>query len=256
MSAPRSVAKTRYDGVAHLREVSPIPTPPGRWIMGQRWEELLFCSWPVPPSAVRPLVPAGLDIDTAEGSAWVSVVPMWMEDAHFRGLPPLPFISTFPEVNLRTYVRAGGYAGVWFLSLDTQSHINVWIARYGFHLPYFYAKVSLERPPGGFHFRSSRPRRGGDLDVRYFPRGETRLPKEGTLEYFLTERYSMFCSLRKGRLYRGDIQHKVWQLQDVEMELRSSTLLPAMGVNVSAGGDPVAFFSASTDVVLWRPVEI
>jgi uncharacterized protein len=252
----RSVAKARYDGVERRREVSPIPTPPGRWVMGQRWEELLFCSWPVPVDAVRPLVPSGLEIDTAEGSAWVSVVPMWMEDAHFRRLPPLPFISTFPEVNLRTYVRAGGYAGVWFLSLDTESRINVWIARYGFHLPYFYAEVSLDRPAGGFHFRSSRPESGGDLDVRYFPQGDPRVPKEGTLEHFLTERYSMFCSLRKGRLYRGDIHHDEWQIQHASMELRSSSLVPAMGVDVSGSGEPVVFFSPSTDVVLWRPVEI
>jgi uncharacterized protein YqjF (DUF2071 family) len=220
--------------------------------MGQRWEDLLFCNWPVPAEALRPLVPPSLEIDTAEGSAWLSVVPMWMEDAHFHRLPPLPFISTFPEVNLRTYVRGGDHAGVWFFSLDTGSRVNVAIARYGFRLPYFYARVSMERL-GRIAFRSVRPGGVAALDVSYRPIGDEFSPAEDSLEHFLTERYSMFCPGRGGSVYRGDIQHAPWLLRRAELELRRAELPGAMGIDLG-GAKPTAFFSAATDVVLWRPL--
>jgi uncharacterized protein YqjF (DUF2071 family) len=251
----RTVARQRYGAVAQRRERSPIPTPAGHWIQGQRWEDLLFCNWPVSVEAVRHLVPAELEIDTAEGSAWISVVPMWMEDAHFYRLPPLPFISTFPEVNLRTYVRADGVPGVWFLSLDTESRINVAIARYGFQLPYYFARVSMQRGADAFRFRSARPGGEAELDLEYRPEGELFEPGEGTLEHFLTERYSMYCTMRSGRLYRGDIQHTPWTLRRAQMELRRADLLSAMGVKVG-GEDPVVFYSPATDVVLWKPIRL
>ena len=251
MTAP---PKRRYTDLARHREASPIPTPPGRWVMGQRWEDLLFCNWPVPVEAVRQFVPTGLEIDTAEGSAWISVVPMYMEDAHFHYLPPLPLISSFPEVNVRTYVRAGGYPGVWFFSLDTESRINVFIARQGFNLPYFYAQVSMERG-GWFAFRSARPGGEAALDVDYRPHGDAFVPEEGTLERFLTERYSMYCSGRGGSILRGDIQHAPWQLRRATMDLRRCDIVQADGVALP-DSEPVVFFSAATDVILWRPRKV
>jgi uncharacterized protein YqjF (DUF2071 family) len=254
MISPKA-AKARYGAVAEHRERSPIPTPVGHWIQGQRWEDLLFCNWPVSLDAVRPLVPAELDIDTFDGSAWISVVPMWMEDAHFYRLPPLPFISTFPEVNLRTYVKADGIPGVWFLSLDTESRINVAIARYGFQLPYYYARVSMQRGGNAYRFRSERPGGEAELDVAYGAEGDLFEPKEGSLEHFLTERYSMYCAMRRGKLFRGDIQHTPWELRRATMELRRYDLLDAMGVKVGRE-EPVVFYSPATDVVLWKPLPL
>jgi uncharacterized protein YqjF (DUF2071 family) len=180
---------------------------------------------------------------------------MWMEDAHFYRLPPLPFISTFPEVNLRTYVKADGIPGVWFLSLDTESRINVAIARYGFQLPYYFARVAMQRGADAFRFRSVRPGGEAELDVEYHVEGESYGPEEGSLEHFLTERYSMYCTMRRGRLFRGDIQHTPWALRPARMELRRADLLGAMGVRVGPQ-EPVIFYSAATDVVLWKPVGI
>ena len=254
MISPRA-AKRRYGAVAEVRERSPIPTPEGHWIQGQRWEDLLFCSWPLSVDAIRPLVPSHLDVDTHDGTAWISVVPMWMEDAHFYRLPPLPFISTFPEVNLRTYVRSDGIPGVWFLSLDTESRINVAIARYGFQLPYYFARVSMQRGGNAFRFHSVRPGGEAELDVEYRAEGDLFEPKDGSLEYFLTERYSMYCSMRGGKLFRGDIQHTPWELRPATMELRRHALLEAMGVKVG-GEDPVVFYSPATDVVLWKPLPL
>jgi uncharacterized protein len=243
-----------YEALQTHRERSVVPTPLGNWIMGQRWEDLLFLSWPVPVEKIRPLVPPGLEIDTFDGSAWLSVVPMWMERARFRGLPPIPFLNSFPEVNVRTYVRAGDHRAVWFLSLDTQSHVNVFLARHAFHLPYFYAEVEMERGEE-VSFRSSRPGDAAALELRYRPDGDETTPREGSFEDFILERYSMACLGHDDTLYRGDIQHDPWQVRQVKWTADRMDLVGILGFGVE-DREPVALYSAFTDVALWAPVRI
>jgi uncharacterized protein len=247
------LAEQPYESLSQERERSPVPTPRGPWIMGQRWEDLLFVSWPVPVEALEPHVPAGLEIETADGSAWISAVPFWMSDAHFRHLPPIPFLSSFPEVNLRTYVRCGEHKAVWFLSLDTQSHINVFIARHAFNLPYFYADVAMARGEE-IVFRSERPGGGSRFEVRYRPVGADHVPAEGSIEHFLTERYSMACVDEDGDLYRGDIQHAPWRLQQVEWSAASMDLVSDAGFMTDR--EPLVFYSRMTEVALWKPVRV
>jgi uncharacterized protein YqjF (DUF2071 family) len=105
------------------------------WIMRMRWVELLFAHWPIDPGALGGLLPPDLEIDTYDGQAWLGIVPFRMEDVAPRGLPSPPGLGAFPEVNLRTYVRHRGRAGVWFLSLDAASRITVEGARRFYHLP-------------------------------------------------------------------------------------------------------------------------
>lgn len=248
------LAEVPYDSLSEARERSVVPTPKGPWIMGQRWEDLLFVSWPVPVEAVAPHIPAGLEIDVAEGTAWISVVPFWMAHAHFRHLPPIPFLSSFPELNLRTYVRAGEHRAVWFLSLDTESHVNVFIARHAFNLPYFYADVAMARGDQ-IVFRSERPGSSAQFEVAYRPVGEEAVPAEGSLEYFLTERYSLVCADEDQRLYRGDIQHAPWRLRPAEWTATSLDIVSESGFDV-AGRDPIVFYAAMTEVALWKPVSL
>src|SRR5207237_1052302 len=106
------------------------------WIMNQTWQNLLFLHWSVAPEVIQPLVPPQLTIDCRDGEAWVSLLPMRLANLHLRGLPPLPFVSTFPEINLRTYVRVNGVAGVFFFSIDAPNPLAVWASRILFHLPY------------------------------------------------------------------------------------------------------------------------
>jgi uncharacterized protein YqjF (DUF2071 family) len=223
------------------------------WIMRQRWEDLLFLSWPVPVEAVRPLVAPAVEVDTFDGSAWVSAVPFWMERARFRGLPPLPFVSSFPEVNVRTYVRSGEHRAVWFLTLETQSRINVALARFAFHAPYNYARVSMRRN-GEIVFRSARP--GGDaaFEVRYRGDGPATVPAQGTLEHFLGERYAMVGASERGTVYRGDIEHEPWSITGARWTADALDVVETAGVRVA--GDPVAFYAAGTDVKLWAPVTV
>src|SRR6266404_10006502 len=133
---------------AVLQEVAhrPWPMPAGPWAMAQSWHDLLFAHWQVDAAALRPLLPPQLQIDTFGGSAWLAVVPFRMTGVRLPGTPALPWLSAFPELNVRTYVTCDGEPGVWFFSLDAGNALAVAIARAWFHLPYF--RAHAPRKPG------------------------------------------------------------------------------------------------------------
>jgi uncharacterized protein len=226
------------------------------WLMAQQWDNLLFCHWRVRPEALRPLVPAGLRVDTFDGSAWLSLVPMRMAEIHYRGMPGVPGLDDFPEMNLRTYVTRDDRPGVWFFSLDTVSAMNVWLARALFHLPYFEAEQTIEDGGAPVRFASRRtepamPR--AEVAVRYAPLGEAFTPEPGSLEHFLNERYAMYTVSPDGALLRGDIHHEPWQIQRAEAEFEVNTMPEAAGVPI-LDAPPELGFARSIDVVCWRLV--
>src|SRR5437016_12362320 len=132
----------------------PWPLPAGPWVMAQSWRDLLFAHWQVDAAALRSLLPPQLQIDTFEGSAWLAVVPFRMTGVRLRGTPALPWLSAFPELNVRTYVKCEGKPGVWFFSLDAGNALAVTIARAWFHLPYFRARMSCSECNGGIEYAS------------------------------------------------------------------------------------------------------
>src|SRR4029079_1151950 len=97
------------------------PVPPRPWLLRMVWEDLLFAHWPCDPAALEPHLPPGLALDTFDGRAWLGVVPFRISGIRARGLPAIPGLRGFLELNLRTYVVAGGKPGVWFFSLDAAS---------------------------------------------------------------------------------------------------------------------------------------
>src|ERR687892_361778 len=119
----------------------PWPMPDGPWIMTQTWNDLLFAHWPVDANDLRQRVPAGLDLDLFEGQAYVGVVPFHMTNVAPRGVPAIPWVSAFPELNVRTYVRIGAKPGVYFFSLDAGNPVAVAVARAMFNLPYYPATI-------------------------------------------------------------------------------------------------------------------
>ena len=246
---------SRYHDVAALAGTPgarPFPPPHLPWIMGQHWDDVLFCSWPYPVAALRPLVPAGLDVETYEGSAWVSLVALSMDDVHLRGLPPIPFTTGFAELNLRTYVTCNGRPGVYFIAIDCPNLLCSWIGRTVFHTPYEDAEVTLASEGDGWLFSSAR-----DGAVRfaasYHPIGEWYTAAPGSLDAFLTDRYAMFVQTDHRRLLLGAIQHAPWPLQDVTVDLSWNVALEAAGLPAPKG-QPVERYSAGTNTIVW-PLE-
>ncbi|MEM9291030.1 MAG: DUF2071 domain-containing protein [Acidobacteriota bacterium] len=232
----------------------PWPLPTGRWTWRQSWCDLLFAHWPMPAEALRPLVPPELEIDTFDSISWVGVVPFRMEGVMRRPLPDLPWISAFPELNLRLYVTRDGKPGVWFLSLDATNPVAVWAARSFFHLPYWRAKISLQEEDSGFRYRSQRVE-GPDrvnFGASYRPTSELYESQPGTLEHWLTERYSLYAQAPDGALTRTEVHHVPWPLQHAEADVDIGDLLTPHGLSIE--GPPAHLhFSRRIDVVVWSP---
>jgi len=139
---------SRWDDLLERTDLRPWPVPARRWSITMCWRDLLFMHWRLPPELIAALVPPELELDTFDGAAWIGVVPFRMTDVGLRHLGRMPWVSSFAELNVRTYVKGGGKAGVWFFSLDAASRIAVRVARARFHLPYFDARMRCVAKPG------------------------------------------------------------------------------------------------------------
>lgn len=231
----------------------PWPLPSAHWAMTQRWNDLLFAHWPVPAAEIAPLVPPGLCVDTFDGSAWVGIVPFWMDQIHTRGLPAIPGAHRFPELNLRTYVREphSNLSGVYFFSLDAGNPLAVAAARTVYKLPYYWSKMSI-KPVGEREFLYSSKRRfvkpSARLRVRYRSLGQAA-DKYG-LEQFLTERYALYTADRGGALFKGNIHHLPWPLERAEAEFEVNELPAAHGIQLPDTA-PVLHYSRELVVYVW-----
>lgn len=242
----------------------PWQIPDRPWAMRMTWRDLLFAHWPVPPEALRPHLPDALELDTFDGSAWLGVVPFLMDDVSLRGLPTLPGAGAFPELNVRTYVRAGGHSGVWFFSLDAASRIAVRGARTWFGLPYYDARITLKTEgtvQAGeafrIRYRSRRIHRGAPhaaFEATYGPTGPGSTALSGSLDRWLTERYCLFTLDRRGEMRVGDIHHVPWSLHQATAELRTNTMAEPLGLALE--GEPLLHFAHRLDVLAWSPVAL
>lgn len=225
-----------------------------------RWHDLLFMHWPVPAGWLRQLIPPVLELDTFDGSAWLGVVPFRMESVRPRFLPALPWLSSFPELNLRTYVTHRGKPGIWFFSLDAHNPIAVRLARATFALPYFDAEMSCETRDEEVRYESVRTHKGAPpakFVASYRPVGERFDSRPGTLENFLTERYCLYSAGVDGnsRVRRGDIHHWLWPLQRAEVEVEELDMTARIGVTLPKT-EPTLHYAHRLDVVAWPPKRI
>lgn len=216
------------------------------------WRNLLFLHWRVPASAIRPLVPEELEIDTFDGSAWVALVPFEMTETSFKGVPPLPGLSRFFECNVRTYVRHRDTSGVWFFSLDAERLLPVLGGRWLWSLNYVHSRFSVTEGERTDYALTRRP-------SRRWPEGSTRivwtrgdaLPTSapGSLEHFLTERYYLYTK-RRGRIMSGRIDHESWPLRKATLNELDDSLVAAAGIEVE--GEPLVMMSDSIEVLGYK----
>jgi uncharacterized protein len=230
----------------------PYPAPTSKPIMVQRWHDLLFMHWPVALESLRPHIPTSLEIDTFEGRAWLAVVPFRMSNIYPRGLFPVPWLSAFAELNVRTYVIRDNKPGVWFFSLDAANPIAVSLARNWFKLPYFNARMKCKEEGRSIKYSSHRTHRNApscNFIGMYKPVADVVIPKVGSLEYFLTARYCLYTADKKDNLYRGEIHHEPWPLQLAKAKVETNTVTESIGVKLI--GEPLLHFSKRIDVDVW-----
>ena len=216
--------------------------------MRQRWQDLLFLHWTFRPEVIQRTLPPGLTVDIFEDAAWVGIVPFYMNAVRPVGLPAVPWLSSFLELNVRTYVRDDhGRAGVWFYSLDCNRWPAVEVARRGFHLSYQHATMEARKEPdGNFVYqcqRCSRATNGRSNDLAVYQyRGIGGLfeAQLGTLEFFLAERYRLFSwNANRRQLYTGEVWHHPYPLQTAEVRTWSAAPVAWNGI-FSCEGPPIA----------------
>lgn len=239
-----------------LRDVAhrPWPMPASPWVMTQTWHDLLFAHWPVSAAALREKVPPAFELDLFDGRGWLGIVPFHMTNVAARGVPSVPWMSAFPELNVRTYVRVGDRPGVYFFSLDAGSWLTVQAARIFFNLPYYPAAMTVRAQAGTIEYESRRTglSSAASFSARYRPAGVPFEASSGSLEYFLAERYCLYNLGRFGAPYRLEIHHPPWPLQPAEAELTRNTMADAAGLSLP-DVKPLVHFSKRQDMVAWAP---
>lgn len=227
----------------------PWGLPSGPWVMKQTWHDLLFVHWPISDDTLRRVVPGQLRLDRFDGQCWVGVVPFWMSGVRARGVPAMPSVSRFPELNVRTYVTVGGKPGVYFFSLDAASRAAVWGARAFYHLPYFYAAMKAEAVGEEVAYRCVRSDGSAEFRGRYRPCAAVQLSTPGSLEHWLSERYCLY-TVHKSEVYRGEIHHQRWPLQTAAAEIETNTMATAAGIALPET-PPLLHFSRRLEVLIW-----
>jgi uncharacterized protein YqjF (DUF2071 family) len=246
------VQRTPPGGVPFPTDHRPWPAPDTPWVQTQTWSGLMFAHWPLPVDALRAVVPPSLPLDTFEGQAWIGIVPFYLSNLAMRGLPPVPGLSAFPELNVRTYVTLDDRPGVFFFSLDAGNPPAVAGGRL-LHLPYYYAWLTMRRTGDAVSYASRRlfPA-GARFRGGYRPVGPPDPPRPGTLEYFLSERYCLYAVDRHGRVDRLEIHHPPWPLQTAEAEIELNTMTAPIPLRLP-DTRPLVHYAARQDMVAWLP---
>ena len=240
--------------VLDVLEHRPWPLPRGRAVMVQTWHDLLFAHWLVSADMLQEKIPAGVELDTFGGQAWLGVIAFRLSDVRLNGVRAVPWVSNFPEVNVRTYVTRGDKPGVFFLSLDADNPLGIALAKPWFRLNYYQARIEMKSRDNDVLFRSRR-RSGGSqvaqFEAVYRPCGSEFRARPGSLEAWLTERYCYYAEGR-GRLYRCEIHHPPWRLQLAQVEICRNTMALSHGIELPAT-EPLLHYARKMKALIWQP---
>ncbi len=220
--------------------------------MRQWWGKLLFMHWPVAPSAIRPLVPQSLSIDTYDGQAWLGVVPFTMWGVRPYLTPPVPGLNAFHELNVRTYVHHECVPGVLFLSMDINNSVAKWGGRQFYFLPYYDAEMSLVEDGRTIKYNSRRTSTdapAASFDAVWSHGGPLPQTEPDSLEFFLTERYCLYTEFKE-QLYRCRIHHEPWPLRAARVTSHRSDVVEALGIPTPTG-DPLLHYADEIKVDIW-----
>jgi len=233
-----------------MNEISEYPPHRVKWpLMFQNWEQLTFLHWRYPAEVIRALIPSELELDTFDGAAWVGLTPFMLSGLRPPFLPALPWISHFPEMNVRTYVRGpDGERGIWFFSLEADRLAAVAGARLSYGLPYRWADMRVRRDSTQIEYTSRRHTGRGQAHI-LVRRGSAL--EVGERERFLTARFRLYTILA-GRLAVAKVDHLPWPLESAALMTLDQDVVQKSNVPTPSG-EPLVYFSPMLSVRIGRP---
>ncbi|MBK03460.1 MAG: hypothetical protein CL920_14585 [Deltaproteobacteria bacterium] len=241
--------------MSNIDRIGPTKRPDKKADGWQKWRDLLFVHWTIPVEALRPLIPARLEIDTYEGNAYIGLVPFMMNDVQPSWLPSM-FAFNFLETNLRTYVHIDGKPGVYFFSLEAASILAVWTARKTFSLPYFHADMEMSKNGQLVEYRTTRTTGNHPTLTTKYTIGELLgASAPDTLEHFLFERYLLFTEHEK-QIYMGQVYHTPYQVQRAVVHELEEQLIVAAGLPQPEGPPLLSHYSAGVDVEVFNLLKV
>lgn len=238
-----------YNHILKSTDHREYPLPKGPWIMMQKWDHLLFLNWPVSKQVMTPHIPPGLELDSYNGDAWISIIPFKVSKMRLRNMPQIPYFRSFLELNVRTYVKHRGVKGVYFFSLDASKLHAVLGARIA-TLPYFYANMKMKQYRDTLSYSSTR--KGGqsaNFKGNYQPITGNFYPKQDSLNHWLLERYFLW-TYRSGSLFQAGIHHKPWKVQDATIHIDTQTLTSFLP-DGTLSAQPVAQYASTKTALFW-----
>jgi uncharacterized protein len=227
------------------------PPPRVSWpVMYHQWNWISFIHWRYLPATVEPMLPAGLALETFDGSAWIGLTPFLMEGVRAPFVPAVPWLSRFPEINVRTYVRdRRGRSGIWFLSLDAARLPAVLAARAGYRLPYFWSDMAVHVADNRISYRCRRrlpPASGARCDADVVLGASLAESERDELAHFLTARFRLFTVIA-GRLAAAEAEHADWPLHHAGLYHLDQNLVQSAGLPPPTG-DPLIHASPGVPV--------
>lgn len=245
---------TNYDEI--LATLPDVPTH-GPWVFFQEWKQLSYLHFPVSADEVRPLVPKDIEIDTYQGSAYVSIVLFVADKMHIRALPSIPGFSTWSQINVRTYIRVGEEKGVYFFNTYCDSAIASWMGQHIGHLNLYDASVAITQEAETTIAALRREKEPGAavFSARVTPTGETFEAAPGSLDSFVLVRDNYF-SESDGVITRMDLRHPPYSLKRAEVDIFESTVAAACGIRVADRPLLAHQVMGATPVFSWLPVKL
>jgi uncharacterized protein YqjF (DUF2071 family) len=170
--------------------------------------------------------------------------------------PAIPYLGTFPETNVRTYVIGpDGRPGVWFNSLDISRLLPVIVAQTTYRLPYMWAKMAIDHAADGKVAYTTKRRWPGPRGVasRLAVRpGRLLVDAEiGRLERFLTARWGLWTEMGN-RLAYAPVEHPTWPLHTAAVTELEDGLVAAAGYR-QPRGTPLVHYSPGVPVRIGIP---
>lgn len=198
------------------------------WVGQQEWHDILFMHWPVPYEILKPYVPAPFKLETYNGQAWVTVILFQAKNSRLRGMPTSMSYPPFLQMNTRTYIQFDGEPGIYFFSVDVNRLLTVAVAKRILKLPYKLAEMEMAKNNDHILFKSKRIKSSHSstgIVANYQPSAERIANQQGTLPYWLTERYC-FWMIKGSKIIKGPLSHSPWELYDVTFDLNMTAIIP------------------------------